>query len=346
MSLENPWGPRDPITPSPVPQPRSFGEENAERLADRAASILKARHYSPKTVKSYLHWIRRYLRFHAPSDPRFLREPAVNKFLTRLAVKEKVAASTQNQALAALLVLYKKVLGMPLDRVDGVIRAKRPKRLPLVLSREEVQKALSQMEGVPRLVCMLLYGSGTRLTEGLTVRVKDLDFDRGELVVRDGKGQKDRVTMLPQALLAPLKDHLQAVRRQHESDLLKGLGRVPMPTALARKYPNADREWPWQWVFPASSHYTDRETGIQHRHHLHQSVVQKSLRTAALSADIEKPVSPHALRHSFGTHLLQEGYDIRTIQELMGHQDVRTTQIYTHVLNRGGLGVTSPLDFK
>lgn len=328
-----------------VPFPaQAAGAARPPRLLDRTVEILRARHYSPRTVKVYVHWVGRYVRFHAPAHPRGLGEPAVNAFLTHLAVRENVAASTQNQALAALLFLYGHVLEQPLDRIDGVVRARKPKRVPVVLAREEVHAVLSLLEGTPRLVCMLLYGTGMRLLEGLSLRVKDLDFHRCEVIVRDGKGARDRVTMLPDLLRAPLQEHLRAVRVQHDRDLGRGLGRVPMPEALARKYPNADREWGWQWVFPAGSHYVDRESGTHHRHHLHESVVQKAVREAVKRADIVKHAGPHTLRHSFATHLLEDGYDIRTVQELLGHKDVRTTQIYTHVLNRGGHGVRSPLD--
>lgn len=321
-----------------------FDGASAPRLYDRVIEVLRARHYSPKTLKAYTHWIGRYVRFHATTHPRALREPAVNAFLTHLAVEQNVAASTQNQALAALLFFYEHVLGQPLDRIDGVVRARKPKRLPVVLSRDEVQTVLSFLEGVPRLVGMLLYGAGPRITEGLSVRVKDLDFDRRELIVRDGKGRRDRVTMLPDMLRGPLQEHLGGVRRQHGADLASGLGRAPMPTALARKYPNADREWGWQWVFPATSHFLDRSTGVRHRHHLHESVVQKAVRRAVLRSDIGKHATAHTFRHSFATHLLEDGYDIRTVQELLGHSDVATTMIYTHVLNRGGRGVRSPAD--
>jgi integron integrase len=314
------------------------------RLSDRIVQVLRTRHSSPKTVKAYVHWIGRYVRFFDHAHPRRLREADVNKFLTSLAVELNVAASTQNQALAALLFLYEHVLEEPLDRVEGVVRARKPARLPVVMSRGEVAAVLGLLQGTPRLVGQLLYGSGLRIGEALSVRVKDLNFDRGELVVRDGKGNRDRVTMLPDALRGPLEEHLRSVRGQHEADLAAGLGRVPLPNALARKYRNADREWPWQWVFPATSHYTDRVTGVRHRHHLHESVVQKAIRAAVLRADIGKRVTAHTFRHSFATHLLQNGYDIRTVQELLGHESVRTTQIYTHVLNRGGLGVLSPLD--
>lgn len=321
-----------------------FEGRERPRLYDHAVRIFRARHYSPRTQKAYLHWIGRFLQFHTGRHPRRLCEDEVNVFLSHLAVHEKVAASTQNQALAAILFLYKHVLEQPLDHVDGVVRATRPKRLPLALTRGEVGRVLAELEGVPRLVCMTLYGAGLRLTEGLSLRVKDLDLGRGEILVRDGKGAKDRVTMLPTAISRPLAEHLRTVRRQHSADLERGLGRAPLPFALRRKYRTADRQWGWQWVFPATSHYRDRETGIEHRHHLHQSVVQKAVRRAARAAGIAKHVTTHTFRHSFATHLLEDGYDIRTVQELLGHADVRTTMIYTHVLNRGGLGVRSPLD--
>jgi integron integrase len=236
------------------------------------------------------------------------------------------------------------VLQQPLDRLDGVVRAHKPKHLPTVLTPEEVESVLDQLDGVPRSVATLLYGSGLPVLEALELRVKDLDFGRGEIRVRDGKGQKDRVTMAPHVLDQPLQDHLRAVREQHEADLALGLGRAPLPDALVRKYSNADREWVWQWVFPASSHYLDQRTGVEHRHHLHESVVRKAIREAALRAHLRKRVTSHTFRDSFATHLLEAGYDIRTVQELLGHSDVRTTMIYTHVLNRGGHGVHSPLD--
>ena len=321
-----------------------FPGQPTPRLYDRAVEVLRSRHYSRRTEEAYIHWIRRFILFHNHSHPRELAEGDVNRFLTHLAVKENVAASTQNQALAALLFLYEHVLEQPLERIEGVVRARKPKRLPAVLTRDEVEAVLAQLGGLPRLVCTLLYGSGLRLLEGLQLRVKDLDFGRGEITVRDGKGQKDRVTVLPEALHQPLEDHLRYVREQHEADLRVGLGRAPLPGALVRKYPNAEREWGWQWVFPASSHYLDRRTGIRHRHHLHESVIQRAVHEAVRRAGLAKPAASHTFRHSFATHLLEDGYDIRTVQELLGHKDVKTTMVYTHVLNRGGLGVHSPLD--
>ncbi len=321
-----------------------FPGQPAPRLYDRVVEVLRARHYSRRTEEAYVHWIRRFILFHPGRHPRELAEGEVNRFLTHLAVKEKVAASTQNQALSALLFLYEHVLERPLNRLEGVVRARRPKRLPVVLTREEVEAVLVQLDGVGWLVCTLLYGSGMRLFEGLGLRVKDLDFGAREITIRDGKGQRDRVTMLPDALRQPLQDHLEAVREQHEADLKAGLGRAPLPDALARKYPNADREWGWQWVFPASSYYLERHTGIEHRHHVHESVIQKAVHEASRKAGLTKAATPHSFRHSFATHLLEDGYDIRTVQELLGHRDVKTTMIYTHVLNRGGRGVHSPLD--
>ena len=321
-----------------------FPGRESPGLHERAVQVMKARHYSPRTIESYVGWIARFVRFHHGRHPRELDEQDVNAFVSDLATRHNVAASTQNLALAAVLFLFKDVLEQPLNRVDGIVRAKKPKRMPVVMSREEVALVLSAMRGTPRLVCLLQYGSGLRLSEALQLRVKDLDFDRGELFVRDGKGKRDRVTMLPQAVHEPLLEHLRAVYEQHEDDLRAGLGRVPLPNALSRKYPNADRDWPWQWVFPATSHYTDKVTGVQHRHHLHETAVQKAVRRAVVETKLGKRVATHTFRHPFATHLLLDNYDIRTVQELLGHQDVKTTMIYTHVLNRGGHGVTSPLD--
>lgn len=314
------------------------------RLYDVMVRIFDVKHYSRRTKKSYLYWVGRYLRFHDGKHPRELAEPDLNAFLSHLATDRNVAAATQDQALAAILFLYKHALDAPLGRVEDIVRSKKPKRLPEVLTRQAVAHILHELAGVPRLVCMLQYGSGLRIEEALSLRVKDLDFGRCEIVVRDGKGGKDRVTTFPEAVHEELKAHLRRVRLQHMRDLGRGLGRVPMPTALARKYPNADREWAWQWVFPARRHFTDRKTGVRHRWHLHESVVAKALRAAVRRVGITKRVTTHTFRHSFATHLLEDGQDIRTVQELCGHNDVRTTMIYLHVLNRGGLGVLSPLD--
>lgn len=271
-------------------------------------------------------------------------EREIGRFLSSLATDAKVSASTQNQAFNALLFLYQEALQRKIGLIEGVVRAKRHRRLPVVLTKEEVQRLLACLKGTPWLMAMLLYGAGLRLMECCRLRVKDIDFSKNQIVVRAGKGDKDRYTMLPTAVKDPLLRHLQAVKRQHEEDLKAGLGRVSLPNALERKYPNAGKEWGWQWVFPATSHYTDRVTGERRRHHLHESVLQKAVKDARLEAGIAKPAGPHTLRHSFATHLLEDGYDIRTVQELLGHTDVSTTMTYTHVLNRGGRGVRSPAD--
>lgn len=271
-------------------------------------------------------------------------EQEINYFLTDLAVNKKVSASTQNQALSALLFLFQHVMSQPIGWVNAAVRAKKPERLPVVLTIHEVRLVLNLMEGDPKLVAALLYGAGLRLQECLCLRVKDVDFTSNQILVRDGKGQKDRLTMLPVTLRELLTTHLQQVKQLHAQDLREGAGRVQLPDALARKYPNADREWGWQWVFPAPTRYFDPQPKIQRRHHLHETAVQKAMRQAVLRAGIAKPATPHTLRHSFATHLLESGYDIRTIQELLGHKDMSTTMLYTHVLNRGGHGVRSPAD--
>jgi len=273
-----------------------------------------------------------------------MAEAEIARFLSSLASDGHVSASTQNQAFNALLFLYKQVLGKKIGLIEGVVRAKRPQRLPVVLTKEEVKKVIDRMNGLPRLMAILLYGGGLRLMECCRLRVKDIEFSRNEILIRAGKGDKDRHTMLPTAIKESLSRHIEAVRCQHQEDIEKGLGRVALPNALERKYPNAGREWPWQWVFPAPHHYTDRVTGEKRRHHLHESVLQRAVREAVQKAGIPKPASPHTFRHSFATHLLEDGYDIRTVQELLGHRDVSTTMVYTHVLNRGGRGVRSPAD--
>lgn len=313
-------------------------------LLDRVHQMIRKRHYSARTDKAYVHWIMRFLRFHQNRHPAQMQEREVGQFLTHLAQVSRVSASTQNQALNALVFLYREVLNKKIGMLEGVVRAKRPQRLPVVLTKEEVQKLLRCLNGTPWLMATLLYGAGLRLRECCSLRVKDIDFSRNQIMVRRGKGEKDRYTMLP----APTKDllvkHLHLAKRQHERDLQKGFGRVALPDALDRKSPNAGREWGWQWVFPATGHYTDRQTGEKRRHHLHESVLQRAVKAARLQAGISKPASCHTFRHSFATHLLEDGYDIRTVQELLGHSDVKTTMIYTHVLNRGGRGVRSPAD--
>jgi integron integrase len=314
------------------------------KLLDQVHQAIRARHYSPKTEESYVHWIKRFIFFHNKRHPAEMGEKEIGQFLSGLATDRHVSASTQNQALNAILFLYRDVLRKEIGYVDGVIRAKRPHRLPVVLTRQEVKSILGALDHSDWLMVMLLYGAGLRLMECLQLRVKDIDFITNQIVVRAGKGDKDRHTMLPAAVKEPLARHLEIVREQHRRDLERGLGRVALPNALERKYPNAGKEWGWQWVFPATSHYTDRETGEQRRHHLHESVLQKAVKQAVHKAGISKPATPHTFRHSFATHLLEDGYDIRTVQELLGHTDVTTTMIYTHVLNRGGRGVNSPAD--
>lgn len=271
-------------------------------------------------------------------------EEEVTAFLSFLATNRRVSASTQNQALNAILFLYREVLKKDLGWLDGIVRAKKPHRLPIVLTSDEVHEIFSHLHGVPWLMASLLYGAGLRLSECARLRVKDVDFARGEITVRSGKGRKDRRTLLPVSLKRPLAEHIKRIRLQHERDLRRGHGKVALPDALMRKYPRASQEWGWQWIFPATRFYHDRETGEQRRHHLHGSVLQRAMKEAVRASGIAKPASCHTLRHSFATHLLEKGYDIRTIQELLGHSDVSTTMIYTHVLNRGGRGVRSPLD--
>lgn len=323
--------------------PKAALTGRAAQLMAKSERILTTRHYSRKTRKVYLHWIGRFLRAFQGVDPYKLREPEVNRFLSHMAVELNVASSTQNQAIAAIKFLYKFAIGEPLESLN-LMKARGTRRRIIALTSEEVSKILAHMEGVPLLVCMLLYGAGLRLEEALSLRVKDIDFRSMEIIVRQGKGKKDRITVLPTMLAEPLQEHLRSVRRQHLKDLEAGLGRVPMPYALARKYPNADKEWIWQWVFPARSHYVDRKTGTRHRYHLHESVVQKAVSAAAKKTDITKHVTPHVLRHSFATQLVNNFCDIRTLQELLGHEDIRTTQRYLHVLIGGNHGVKSPLD--
>ncbi len=319
-------------------------QRKTARLLERVRVATRSRHYSPRTEQAYLGWARRFVDFHDKRDPAEMGEAEISKFLSWLATQGRVSASTQNQALSALLFLYEEVLQRDLEWLKDVVRAKRPLRLPVVLSRDEVNSILAELRGTPWIMASLMYGSGLRLMECCRLRVKDLELTRGEIIVRDGKGAKDRVTLLPERIREPLAAHLEQVYRLHQQDLRRGRGRAPLPGALVRKYPNAPTEWDWQWVFPATRFYSERETGVMYRHHLHESVVQRSVKEAVRLARIPKPASCHTLRHSFATHLLESGYDIRTIQDLLGHSDVGTTMIYTHVLNRGGRGVRSPLD--
>jgi integron integrase len=320
-------------------------QATAPKLLDQVRDAIRVRHYSIRTEQAYTAWVRRYVLFHDKRHPAQLGAADVAAFLTHLAVKGRVAASTQNQALNALVFLYRHVLDQPLpEDLDDIARAKKPSRLPVVLTRDEVHRLLSRLDGTHALVGGLLYGAGLRLLEALRLRVKDLDWGNHQLLVRDGKGAKDRVTMLPGRLEDPLREHLKHVRLLHRRDLAAGHGAVHLPGALARKYTAAATSWGWQYVFPAPARARDPRDGMVRRHHLHESSVQKAVHAAVQSAGIEKRASCHTLRHSFATHLIEAGYDIRTVQELLGHADVRTTMIYTHVLNRGGRGVQSPLD--
>ena len=319
-------------------------EQKPKKLLDQVRDAIRLKNYAYSTEKTYVDWIERFIRFHKLRHPKEMNSPEVEAFLTHLAVKQNVAPSTQNQALSALLFLYRNVLNIELTgRIDAV-RANRDKRLPVVLTKAEVQTVIGQMTGLHQMMAKLLYGSGIRLMEGLRLRVKDVDFDRHQLLIRDTKGNEDRVTMLPQSIAPALREHLLVMKQQHVADLAEGYGSVELPFALARKYPNADREWYWQYVFPSENISIDPRSKAVRRHHLDPSGLQKAVRRAALAAKINKHVTPHIFRHCFATHLLEAGYDIRTVQELLGHKDVKTTQIYTHVLNKGPMGVRSPLD--
>lgn len=319
-------------------------EPGAPRLLDRVRSRIRFKHYSIRTEEAYVDWIRRYIRFHGNRHPVDLSATDVEAFLTHLAADRDVAASTQNQAQSALLFLYRDVLAIELPWLDGVVRAKTPSRLPVVLTRAETFAVLAAMRGTHRLVGELLYGAGMRILEALRLRVKDVDFGRREVVVRNGKGAKDRVTMLPDRLRMRLREQVLTARKLHDMDLQAGFGAVWMPVALARKYPGAALDWAWQYVFAADRRSVDPRTGATRRHHMSDQSFQRAMREAVRASGIAKPATPHTLRHSFATHLLEAGYDIRTVQELLGHADVSTTMIYTHVLNRGGRGVESPLD--
>ena len=319
-------------------------EPSQPRLLDRVRSEIRTRHYALRTEQTYVHWIRRFILFHGKRHPRDMGGAEVGQFLSHLATERNVAASTQNQAKSALLFLYGQVLRIDLPWMDEIVSGRTQRKLPVVLTPSEVRLLLHELSGLTGLVATLLYGTGMRLMEGLRLRVKDIELERREIVVRDGKGGKDRVTVLPENLMRPLQDQLALSKSLHEGDLRAGGGSVWMPDALSVKYPNANKSWGWHWVFPSPVISTDPRTGEIQRHHLHEQSVQRAVALAARRAGIDKPCSPHVLRHSFATHLLQAGYDIRTVQELLGHSDVKTTMIYTHVMNRGGRGVRSPLD--
>jgi integron integrase len=364
-TLRTSMAPMSPTAPSVVKRTAAGEEEEEEeeeeeqeqqqeqqqtgspppKLLARLREALRVRHYSIRTEQAYVEWTRRFIHFHGLRHPASLGASEVQAFLTHLAVERSVASPTQNQAKSALLFLYREVLGVQLPWLDDIVGAKLSRRLPVVLTPSEVRNLLSHLSGgTMGLLGSLLYGTGMRLLEALRLRIKDLEFERREILVRDGKGAKDRVTVLPENLVLPLQAQLSRVRALHLRDLEAGRGHVWLPDALEVKYPNAERQWGWQWVFPSTVHSIDPRSGAEHRHHLSETSVQKAVALAARRAGIVKPCSPHVLRHSFATHLLQAGYDIRTVQELLGHADVKTTMIYTHVLNRGGRGVRSPLD--
>jgi integron integrase len=321
-----------------------MGADPPVPLLQRVRERIRVRHYSIRTEQAYCDWIKRFVIFHGKRHPSELGAAEVEVFLTSLAVEGKVSASTQNQAKSALLFLYKEVLGAELPWLDHIQKAKVPIRLPVVLTRAEVRRVLARLLGVHRLIGALLYGTGLRIMEGMRLRVKDVEFSRREILVRDGKGNKDRVTMLPLRVVGPLREQAEHARELHRGDLADGFGSVWLPFALDRKYPGAAREWGWQYVFPAGARSIDPRDGVERRHHLADQAFQRAMKNAVRGAGLAKPATPHTLRHSFATHLLESGYDIRTVQELLGHSDVSTTMIYTHVLNRGGRGVVSPLD--
>ena len=314
------------------------------KLLDQMREALTSRHYSRHTEESYCSWVKRFIVFHNKRHPLEMAEAEINAFLTHLAINKKVSASTQNQALSALLFLYRHVLHREIGNLGEVIRARKPQRVPVVLTREEVKAVMNYLTGSKRLMASLMYGAGLRVMECLRLRIQDIDFARSEITVRSGKGDKDRVTMLPQSLTNSLQEHLRKVRAIHEKDLREGWGRVTMPDALDRKYPNASAEWRWHWVFPQENRWKNPKTGNEGRHHIDESLIQKAVRDAVAKASLIKRATCHTFRHSFATHLLESGYDIRTVQELLGHSDLKTTMIYTHVLNRGPAGVRSPVD--
>ncbi len=320
-------------------------EQKPKKLLDQYRDQIRIKQYSPRTEETYLKWVREYILFHNKRHPREMGVPEINQFLTHLVVERKASASTQNQVISAILFLYRYILKIQLDQSAlNFIRPKKGKRVPTVLSKDEARAVIANMTLPYKLMAQIMYGGGLRLMECLRLRVKDIDFDNHGILVFDGKGGDDRITMLPDSIITPLRQHLEKVNLLHKKDLARGLGSVHMPYALDAKYPAANKQWIWQYIFPASTHVADPETGIARRHHIHETALQKEIRHATLLAGVDKRVTPHTFRHSFATHLLQSGYDIRTVQELLGHKDVRTTMIYTHVLNRGAFAVKSPLD--
>jgi integron integrase len=324
-------------TPSEAPKPK--------KLLDQLRDTLRVKRYSPRTEETYVLWVKNFILYHNKRHPQELGAPQIGQFLTYLATERSVSASTQNQAFSAILFLYRHVLNISLDEIAlAAFRPQRAKTVPTVLSKEEVKRLIANLAGTPKLIAQVMYGGGLRLMEAMRLRVKDIDFDNRQIIVRDGKGENDRFTILPDVLIQPLQFHLQQIKFMHKKDLQDGFGSVYLPMALEHKYAAASREWIWQYLFPASDLSQDPRTGIVRRHHLNETVLQKAIRQAARIAKIDKHVTPHTLRHSFATHLLQNNYDIRTIQELLGHKDVKTTMIYTHVLSKGGLTVKSPLD--
>lgn len=314
------------------------------KLIDQVRNVIRTKHYSIRTEQAYTDWIKRYILFHGKQHPDKLNEQHISEFLTHLAVQRKVASSTQNQALCAIVFLYRDILQIPIGEFENLTRAKRPEKLPVVFTGDEVKQILLQLNGVHWLMGQLIYGAGLRVMECVRLRVKDIDFEYRQVLVRNGKGNKDRVTMLPNLIIDELKRHLLKSKKIHENDLAAGFGEVYLPYALEKKYKTANRDWAWQYVFPAYKRSTDPRSGIERRHHISETVPQRSVKQAIRNAGIHKAGSCHSLRHSFATHLLESGYDIRTVQELLGHKNVSTTMIYTHVLNRGGKGVQSPVD--
>lgn len=318
--------------------------EKKPKLLQQVRDTLRAKHYSYKTEKAYVHWIKRFILFHNKRHPTEMGEKEIREFINHLAVKENVSASTQNQALCAIIFLYKHVLKKDIGDLGEIVWAKKPRRIPVVFTKKEAKAVLDHLTGRNWIMANLLYGAGLRLSECLQLRVKDIDFEYNQITVRNSKGNKDRVTVLPEIIKKPLLEHLKRVKKLHEEDLQNGFGAVYLPYALERKYPNAAKEWGWQYVFPATQISKDPITGIRRRHHIYETVLQKAVKQAIQKAGISKHASCHTFRHSFATHLIQDGHDIRTVQELMGHEDISTTQIYTHVIKKGGLGVTSPAD--